>query len=147
MEPQPPPPFAVPPPADRLYSPGDVALATFLGAPAAGGVVLALNYRKWGQKPLAAATVAVGVVVTAILGWLAWIVPSYIPSVVFLAPQVIGGYLVAKWLQGRKAGSISPEPPPHGPGVVRTGSTSATARRSTTRRGRHAMMRDASVTP
>jgi hypothetical protein len=100
MEPQPPPPFTVPPPADRLYSPGDVALATFLGAPAAGGVVLALNYRKWGQKPLAAATVAVGLVVTAILGWLAWIVPSYIPSVVFLAPQVIGGYFVAKWLQG-----------------------------------------------
>jgi hypothetical protein len=103
MEPQPPPPApAVPPPAYRVYSPGDVALATFLGAPVAGAIVLALNYRKWGQKPLAAAAVAVGFLVTAVFFWLAWITPSYIPAFVFLLPQVVGGYFVAKWLQGRR---------------------------------------------
>jgi hypothetical protein len=103
MEPQPPrsaPP--VPPPAYRLHPPTGVAWATALGTPAAGGIVLGLNYWKWGQKALAAAAVAAGFLTTAIIAWLAWVVPASVPALVFLVPQVVGRYFVAKWLQGRR---------------------------------------------
>jgi hypothetical protein len=103
MEPQP--PFATPAPAPpdyRVQSPESVTWATFLGTPAAGGIVLALNYWKWHQKGLAAAAVAGGLLVTAILGWLAWVLPLWIPAVVFLVPPIVGAYFVAKRLQGRR---------------------------------------------
>jgi hypothetical protein len=77
-------------------------VATLLGTPAAGGIVLALNYWKWGQKGLAAAAVAAGLVITAVLAWLAWVTPLWVPAAIFLAPQVLGGYFVAKSLQGRR---------------------------------------------
>lgn len=104
MEPQPPQPLPLPPttppPASRPHSVASVAWATALGSPAAGGVVLALNYWKWGQKSAAAAAVTAGFVVTAVILWIAVIAPSSIPSAAFLVPQVLGGYLVAKALQG-----------------------------------------------
>ena len=63
MEPQPPPeplPPVAPaaPPADRLHPVSSVTWATALGTPVAGGIVLALNYWKWGQKTGAAAAVS-----------------------------------------------------------------------------------------
>ncbi len=45
------------PPACRLQPPAGVAWATAIGTPVAGGIVLALNYWKWGQKGLAAAAI------------------------------------------------------------------------------------------
>jgi hypothetical protein len=32
---------------------------------------------------------------------LAWVVPASVPAIVFLVPQVVGGYFVGKWLKGR----------------------------------------------
>ena len=101
-EPFPPVPPPAPSPQYRLNSPGSVALATALGTPAAGGIVLAINDCKWGRKGLAVATVTIGLLATAVLGWLAWIAPMWVPAVVFLAPQVLGGYLLARWLQGKR---------------------------------------------
>ena len=110
MEPQPPPsePQAaaaspqIPPPGYRLHSPAGVTWATALGGPAAGGIVLALNYWKWSEKAVAAAVVAAGIVATGIIAWLAIITPASVPALVFLVPQLVGGYLVARWLQGRR---------------------------------------------
>ena len=64
--------------------------------------MLAVNYWKWGQKALAAAAVAAGFLTTAVIAWLAWVVPASVPAIVFLVPQVVGGYFVSKWLQGRR---------------------------------------------
>src|SRR4029450_7136718 len=45
------------PPADRVHSAAGVAWATALGTPVAGGIVLALNYWRWGQKALSAGAI------------------------------------------------------------------------------------------
>ena len=55
-----------------------------------------------GPERLAVAAVTVGLSATAVLGWLAWIAPMWVPAVVFLAPQVLGGYFLARWLQGKR---------------------------------------------
>ena len=103
LPPEPLPPVApAPPPADRLHPVSSITWATALGAPVSGGIVLALNYWKWGQKPAAAAAVSAGLLVTAVIVWLALLVPSYVPGAVFVVPQVLGGYFVAKALQGRR---------------------------------------------
>jgi hypothetical protein len=101
---QPPQPAAdlAPPPAYRLHSPTAVAWASFLGTPVAGGIVLALNYRRWGQNGRAAAVITAGIATTVVLGWLVWMSPPSVPAPVFVTPQVVGGYFVAKWLQGRR---------------------------------------------
>ena len=100
MEPTPTPAF--PPPTHRLHSPAGITWATALGTPAAGGIVLALNYWKWGQKPFAAAAVAAGLLTTAVLFWLAMVVPASVPAAAFLLPQILAGYFLAKSLQGRR---------------------------------------------
>jgi len=92
---------ALPVPApQRVHSPTGVAWATICGTPIAGGIVLALNYWKWGRKGLAAAAVAGGFLTTALLGWLGWIVPASVPALVFLPGQIVLGYFAARWLQG-----------------------------------------------
>src|SRR5690349_2367216 len=64
-EPPEPEPDAVPPapPEYRLFAPYDVALATALGGPIAGGVVLASNYRALGNARAACLSVLGGVLV------------------------------------------------------------------------------------
>lgn len=89
-------------PPQRVHSPTGVAWATICGTPIAGGIVLALNYWKWGQKGLAAAAVAGGFLTTALLGGLSWIVPIGVPALVFLVPLIVLGYFAARWLQGRR---------------------------------------------
>ena len=103
MEPQPPrAELQAAPPAYRLHPPTGVTWATALGGFAAGGIVLGFNYWKWGQKAAAAAVVAAGFVALSVVAWLAIITPASVPAVVFLVPQLLVGYFVAKWLQGRR---------------------------------------------
>jgi hypothetical protein len=110
MEPQPPPSepqpsiasSQSPAPAYRLHSPVGITWATALGGTPAGGIVLALNYWQWGEKAVAAAVVAAGFVAWSVVAWLAIITPASVPAVVFFVPQVLVGYFVAKWLQGRR---------------------------------------------
>lgn len=115
MEPQPPPsvPQPLPPapqsppvgsttPAYRIHSVSGVVWATICGALIAGSVVLAINYWRWGQKGSAVAAVAGGFIASAVVFWLAVVVPVGVPAVAFLVPQVVLGYLAARWLQGRR---------------------------------------------
>src|SRR4029077_8514165 len=39
---------------------------------------------------------------TGVLYWLAWMVPETVPAAVFLVPQILGGYFLARSLQGRR---------------------------------------------
>lgn len=103
MHPEAPPPVPeVPAPPARVHPVASITWATALGTPAAGGVMMALNYWKWGQKPLAVAFAVGGFLVTAVIAWIAFITPSDIPAFVFVVPQAVGGYLVAKLVQGRR---------------------------------------------
>jgi hypothetical protein len=54
-----------PPPPYRLYTPGSVGIATFLGSPAAGGALMAMNYARLGRRQ-AAVNVMVGTVVATV---------------------------------------------------------------------------------
>jgi hypothetical protein len=100
MQPQAPPPAPEVPPPCRIHPVASITWATALGTPAAGGVMMALNYWRWGQKPLAVATAVGGFLITAVIGAIAWITPSDVPAALFLVPQVLGGFAVAKFVQG-----------------------------------------------
>lgn len=100
--PQPATPGDLAPPPYRIHSLTGVVLATFCGMPLGGSVVLAINYWRWGQKPHAVAVVAGGLLTTAVIAWLAVILPAAVPAVAFLLPQPLIGFLAARWLQGRR---------------------------------------------
>jgi hypothetical protein len=85
-----------------VCTPQRVSRGPQLGTPAAGGIVLALNYWKWGQKSLAAAAITAGLLTTGVLFWLAWLAPETVPAAAFLVPQILGGYFLARSLQGRR---------------------------------------------
>jgi hypothetical protein len=55
------------PPRCRLYSSMSVGLATFVGSPASGGLIMAINYWRLGQSLAAAVIFALGVAATATL--------------------------------------------------------------------------------
>ena len=89
-------------PAYRIHSVTGVVWATICGSVFAGSVILAVNYWRWGQKAYAVAAVAAGFIATAVIFWLAVLTPTEVPAVAFLVPQVLIGYLAARWLQGRR---------------------------------------------
>jgi hypothetical protein len=69
----PPPPGA--PPAYKLYSPGHIFMASFLGVPIGGFYLLSANRRRMGHSGLATATLVVGIVVTAATAAMAVVLP------------------------------------------------------------------------
>src|SRR5271169_6883821 len=56
---------APPIPAYTLFNSDSVGLATFLGTPIAGGILMAVNYRRLGKGGKGAAALAIALVVTA----------------------------------------------------------------------------------
>ncbi len=63
-----------------LYTSRHVALATFLGTPLGGAVLLALNEHRIGRTKAAATTLMAGVVATGFLLTLGMILPENIPT-------------------------------------------------------------------
>jgi hypothetical protein len=59
-----------------LYNSASVAVATFLGAPAAGSLLMAINYRRMGKTGSAITAFGIGVVVTALAVGLGYAVPQ-----------------------------------------------------------------------
>ena len=90
---------ATPNPA-KLYSPGQMAWATFLGAPVAGCLLLAFNNWRLGNQSSARVAVAFGVVSTILLLVLAFVLPEKFPNKVIPAVYTIGMFHAAKSLQG-----------------------------------------------
>ncbi len=63
-----------------LYTPRAVGLATFLGGPLAGTVVMAMNYRRVGRPASAVKAILGGLAGTAALGALAFVLPEHSPG-------------------------------------------------------------------
>jgi hypothetical protein len=97
-------PLAPPPPGPapdgKLYSAGQITLATFLGAPLAGGLFLARNYQVLGQGAAAWRALAVGIGATAALLALALLLPENFPSAGLPAGSCIAMYCYAKQWRG-----------------------------------------------
>jgi hypothetical protein len=83
-----------------LYSPMAVGLATFLGAPVAGSVIMALNYRRLGKPASARSAVIYGVIATAALIALGFVLPPQMPTSAIAVASIIAMAQVAKTLQG-----------------------------------------------
>ena len=112
--PQPATPGDVAPPPYRIHSITGVVLATFCGMPLGGSVVLAINYWRWGQKAYAVAVVTGGLLTTAVIAWLAFVLPAAVPALAFLVPQPVIAYVAGRWLQGHRTspltGRVMPSP-------------------------------------
>lgn len=89
-----------PPPPYKLFSVGAVTLASFLGSPLAGAVLMAINYRRLDKKGAARASVVWGVVGTAALVGLGFILSARIPTPVVAVVPVVVMNSIAKYLQG-----------------------------------------------
>jgi hypothetical protein len=86
----------------KLYSAGSIALATFFGSPVAGGVLMAINYRRLGRLAAAVHAVVWTFLFTAALITVALMLPDdvHIPNSAFVVPQIVAMYFVAASLQG-----------------------------------------------
>jgi hypothetical protein len=91
-----------PAPTYTLASPGQIGLATFLGGPMAGWLLIARNYAKLGRSGSLWAAVFVGVVVTAVAVAIAMVLPDNIGRVNFVPALVLVAitYGCAQMLQG-----------------------------------------------
>ena len=68
----------------KLFSKAQVSLATFLGAPIAGALLMRLNYKALGHAKAAQQSLTVGIVGTAILLVVAFLLPEDFPT--FILP-------------------------------------------------------------
>jgi hypothetical protein len=89
-----------PPPPYKLFSVGAVTLATLIGSPLAGAVLMAINYRRLDRKRTANACVVWGIVGTAALFGLAFILPARIPTPIVAVVPIVVMNSIAKFLQG-----------------------------------------------
>lgn len=85
----------------RLYTPAGVALGTLLGSLAAGALLMWLNYRSLGNRPLARKVAAAGVGAYLLMVALASMLPnSPVLASVLVGLQTFLAYQVAESLQG-----------------------------------------------
>src|SRR5262245_14374390 len=88
------------PPIQRLYSPGQIALAAFLGSPLAACWFLARNSRQLGQPKAANHYLIWGSVGTIALFVIAFFLPDRFPSKVIPIGYTIGLFQAAKHVHG-----------------------------------------------
>jgi hypothetical protein len=90
------PPLANP----KLYSIRQIAAATFVGTPLAGAILMGANYRALGQHTHRRNTLIAGVVATAVVFALAFMLPERFPNFVLPLAYVLGIQAAATQLQG-----------------------------------------------
>ena len=86
-------------PPYELFNFHSVALATILGTPMAGCILMAVNYRRLGKGGQAAATIGIGLLVTAAAMGIGYVMPQGVAGLLALA-LLFGTRAVAKSLQG-----------------------------------------------
>ncbi len=95
-----PPPAPLPPPPPlppyKLYDRKSVVLATFLGSPLAGGWLMALNYRRLGDRRTFWTCLILSLVGTAALIAVGAILPDKTPSLPFAIAGIIAMAAIAK---------------------------------------------------
>jgi hypothetical protein len=84
----------------RLYSVGQITLATFLGAPVAGCLLLDRNYRALGRSAAAWQSLAAGVVSTILLVLIGFRLPENFPNMALPVAYCVGMRQLAKYLHG-----------------------------------------------
>jgi len=87
-------------PRYKLYSPGHVAWATFLGAPIAGCLLLAMNYWRLGESNSGRLAIVWGLIATTCLLAISCFLPENFPSAILPAAYTFGMLSIAKSLQG-----------------------------------------------
>jgi len=86
-----------------LYTPNQVTLATFLGAPLGGSILLAINERRLGRPQSAVVAVIVGVVAAVALVGLAFALPNNVPGAPLGLAPIIAMRL---WAQKRQQAAV-----------------------------------------
>jgi hypothetical protein len=84
-----------------LYSPALITLATVLGAPVAGCILLAQNYRVIGKQATAKQILLWGIFGTILLLVVASLLPDTFPNIVLPAGYTIGMYQAVKRSHGK----------------------------------------------
>lgn len=89
-------------PRYRLFSLRSVMLATAIGSPWAGGIVMAVNYWRLGRLGAAVHSVVWTLLFSAALVLLVVLLPDevYIPTVIYILVQIGGMFYAAQWFQG-----------------------------------------------
>src|ERR1039458_3663979 len=86
-------------PPYTLFNADSVGLATFLGTPIAGGILMAVNYRRLGKGGKAAAVLLIALLVTALALVFGYLVPQGVSALVAVG-LFLGARTAAKALQG-----------------------------------------------
>ena len=84
----------------NLFSDLQIAVATFIGAPIAGGLLLAQNYRTLGKVSSAWQTLIIGFVSTIIVFFIGFLLPENFPNAVLPMAYTIAMRQLVKYLQG-----------------------------------------------
>ena len=84
----------------KLYSSRQVGFAAFLGAPLGGAWLLALNFRRLGHRGAARISLLIGVLATAGVFALAFVLPESFPDTVLPVLVAVASSAIAKSLQG-----------------------------------------------
>src|SRR5436853_1654851 len=88
-------------PIKRLYSPGQVALASFLGSPISACWFMRHNFRQLGQPKNARHCLIWGSVATILLLTIAFFLPDGFPTKGLIIGYTVGLFQIAKHLQGK----------------------------------------------
>jgi hypothetical protein len=86
--------------AGKLFSVGQIVLATFLGMPIAGCLLLALNYRELEKSAAAWQSLVAGVASTLLLLFIAFWLPENFPNMALPVAYCFGMRQIVKYLQG-----------------------------------------------
>jgi hypothetical protein len=87
-------------PGRKLFSVGQITLATFLGAPIAGCLLLARNYRELGKGAAARHSLVAGVASTIVILTIAFFLPENFPNAVLPVAYCFGMRQLVMQLQG-----------------------------------------------
>lgn len=89
-------------PTFALHPVRGVVWAAFWGSLIAAGIVLAINYSRLGKKTAARITLVISVIASIVLIAVIFAIPEdvNIPNQVFIVPQLVAVYAIAKGLQG-----------------------------------------------
>ncbi len=86
--------------AGNLFSVGQITLATFLGMPIAGCLLLARNYRELGNGGAAWQSLAAGIASTILLLLIAFWLPENFPNMALPVAYCFGMRQLVNYLQG-----------------------------------------------
>ncbi|WP_428264990.1 hypothetical protein [Haliangium sp.] len=116
-------------PTFKLYTAGQIVAATFIGAPLAGAWLMRSNYRALGNPSAAGKALGLGLLATAAVIALAFVVPDKFPNSLIPALYCAVMAAMVKWGQGEQLArhtKLGGERPSHW-GVAATGVVSLLA--------------------